>query len=390
MRRPPREGDGQWVTRKQLPMELTGGERQHIGLLRDEADAISQAEVAVLDDLRFEHLGRKVGDAVWQFASKAYLDRHTNHVAAFVAQHAREPRTLSCFIPVEFLKVGADTVLLGIRLLPVDHADVSLVTGSFPLEPPVGCVAALKVKGTSYQRMAERARIVAAHALRVLRVALREHKLIHDRQLRFRLGIDYAFSERLSGWTQRGEVAWELELDGESVALALSQPVAKVAVRPATDIEKKAHLALQWMERASLVGEPLVALLYLFFALEALLGDKSEGLKAHGLAFRQTMLSHIVTGALYSHPNETYFLYDEVRSEAVHGEDGPEVRWDHVKSFARVVRRTLSQYLSYAESEGFKRRSRLLKALGEHPDREQLVAWLRQNGGPDWVSYLES
>ena len=32
------------------------------------------------------------------------------------------------------------------------------------------------------------------------------------------------------------------------------------------------------MERALLATEPLVRLLYLFFALEALLGDRAEGL----------------------------------------------------------------------------------------------------------------
>jgi hypothetical protein len=42
---------------------------------------------------------------------------------------------------------------------------------------------------------------------------------------------------------------------------------------------------LRWIERARFTGEPLIALLYLFFALEALLGDKPEGLKADDLAF---------------------------------------------------------------------------------------------------------
>jgi len=89
--------------------------------------------------------------------------------------------------------------------------------------------------------------------------------------------------------------------------------MSALALNPATDVEKKADLALRWMERAWLAGEPLVGLLFLFFALEALLGDKSEGLKAHLLAFRQMMLSHILTGG-FSHPNETWFLYEKVRS----------------------------------------------------------------------------
>lgn len=61
------------------------------------------------------------------------------------------------------------------------------------------------------------------------------------------------------------------------------------------------------MERARFTEERLVALLFLFFALESLLGKR--GPKAHGLAFPQAMLSHIVTGA-FMHPDKTWCLYD--------------------------------------------------------------------------------
>jgi len=61
---------------------------------------------------------------------------------------------------------------------------------------------------------------------------------------------------------------------------------------------------------------------------------------AHGLAFRQAMLGHLVTG-LFLHPNETWFLYDQVRSGAVHGEDAPAVDWDSVRGFAWTVRTTV-------------------------------------------------
>jgi hypothetical protein len=62
------------------------------------------------------------------------------------------------------------------------------------------------------------------------------------------------------------------------------------------------------MERSSFADEHLVALLYLFFALEALLSDTSEGRKAHGLAFRQATLGHVATEQL-SHPDDTLLLY---------------------------------------------------------------------------------
>jgi len=68
------------------------------------------------------------------------------------------------------------------------------------LDPPVRCVVAVPVSGTSYKRMAERARADAERGLRVLRIALRESRGVHDDQLRFRLGEAYAFGDRLSGW----------------------------------------------------------------------------------------------------------------------------------------------------------------------------------------------
>jgi hypothetical protein len=360
-----------------------------IGLTAREADAFELARDALLYDPRFEHLGREVEDAVRHFVGDCYSDRATDHVREFVVQHAKEPVNLVCYVPVAFLKVAGETEVLGLHLLPVDDPRLPSEHRALSLEPPVGCVAAVAARGTNYELMADRARLVVAHALRVLRVALREHQGINDRQLRFRVGDTYAFSERASGRQAPPEVAYELGLDGTLIDLAASQPISKMPLEPVTDVAKKADLALRWMERARFAGEPLVALLFLFFGLEALLGDKSEGLKAHGLALRQTMLSHIATGS-FTDPNETYFLYDDVRSGAVHGEDAPTVSWDDVGSFASVVRDALNQYLDYAEAQGLSRRSRLLRALDEHPDAPKLAAWLRRYAGPEWESYFKA
>lgn len=234
----------------------------------------------------------------------------------------------------------------------------------------------------------KQARDQVSHALRLLRIALREHPGIASVQLRFRLGLTYALDENIYGWIQREDAPAPLTLDGKLVELARDQPISVLPRQPLTDIDKKADLALRWMERAWVTGEPLVALLYLFFALEAMLGDRSEGLKAHGLAFRQTMLSHITTGG-FSNPNRTWFLYDRVRSGAVHGEDAPLVNWDMVSSFRWVVRRALNQYVGLTQKNNIVKRGRLLRLLDEHADRPQLIAWLRRNGGPIWNDYLD-
>ncbi len=122
-----------------------------------------------------------------------------------------------------------------------------------------------------YREMADEAQSIARHALRLLRTALREHGGIDDRQLRFRLGDAYAFSDGSGGWSARPEAANRLGLGPELVELALSQPMSSMQASPATDLARKADLALRWMERARFAGEPIIAMLYLFFALESLL-----------------------------------------------------------------------------------------------------------------------
>lgn len=387
IRRPPTEGGERVVMNRRLPPDLTGGEAQFLRLLSEEVEAMDATKEALLSDFSFEHL-RKPDDEIWRFVAKCWVDKETNHVPDFIKEHNRKPFDLVCFIPVEHLSVPKATEVLDIRLLPIDNAEVPQAEPYLSLEKPVGCVAAVPVRGTNLKLMAGRARFLASHSLRVMRIALREDRGIHDRQLRFRLGMSYAFDDKLSGWGTREDAAFDLEFVDVLVTRAENQPVSKMPAYPITDTDRKADLALRWMERAWLVGEPLVALLYLFFALEALLGDKSEGLKAHGLAFRQAMLSHIADGN-FPNPNETWFLYDRVRSGAVHGENAPDVTWKDVQSFALDVRRTLNQYLTVTKEQKFAKRGRLLGFLDRHEDRPKLVVWLRKNGGDIWTKFLD-
>ena len=374
---------------RSLPPDLVDGRDESIGLLRDEVEALKVAELAVSADLRFEHL-RHPDDEVWRFAALCWLDRKTNHVAAFVDEHGRKVLDLVCYIPVEHLSVESPVMACGTELVPLsDERLPSADPRWFPLDAPVGCCAAVPVSGTNHGHMADWAREQATHSLRLLRIALREWIGGNSRQLRFRLGISYAFDEQLSGWAQRDDVAYDLTYGAPLLKVVDGQPIAQLPQQPTCDIEKKANLAAKWVERAWLSGEPLVSLLYLFFALEALLGDKSEGLKAHGLAFRQAMLSHVAMGG-FTHPNETWFLYDVVRSAAVHGEDVPEVSWEMVASFAHVVRRALNQYLQVAADQRITKRGRLLRFLDQHSDRPQLIAWFRTNGGRVWTYYLDA
>lgn len=371
---------------RRLPEELTGEAALFERFTGDEVVAAEEAIDALVNDIRYEHLEGEAKEAVWYFAAESVLKRARNHVPDFLERHGRDPIAMVCYLPVEFLQVTQEVEVLGIRFLAVADERVPAAEGGFRLTLPVGSVAVANVSGTNYQRMAERARAEAAHVLRVLRVAFQANPGLHAGQLRFRLGDGYAFDDRIRGWRAPDDAAYELTVMEQLIDAAITEPVSKLPSTPTTDIEKKADLAVRWLERATLSGDPLVALLYLFFALEALLGRKDGKVKALDLAFRQTMLSHIVTGG-FSDPNNTYFLYDEVRSAAVHGEAAPELDWRAVHRFAAVVRKALNDYLLFAELQRFTSRGRLLRALDDHPDRREMVDWLRQHRPPIWDTY---
>jgi hypothetical protein len=370
-----------------LPPDLQTADSQMLHVSSEEAAVMHEVVAALADDLRFEHID-KARETVRDFVARAWSDRQTNQVKRYVRQHAREPVELTCFVPIEYLKVEAVTELVGLRLLPPADPNIPARRGPWvELEPPIGSVAAVKVTGTNRSNMASRAQKSVECALRIARVGLRDHNFINSQQLRFRVGTSFAFDDGSSGWSRRADAAFELTIEPEELAAMDKRAVWGLPTVPKTDIEEKAALALAWMERARFTAEPLVALLYLFFALEALLGDRSEGLKADGLAFRQLVLSHVVTNS-FRDPNKTWFLYDKVRSAAVHGEPAPEVDDDIVRKFESSVRDTLNQYLMFAADNSITKRGRLITALTSHPDVPLLADWITKYAGADWRTYL--
>lgn len=150
------------------------------------------------------------------------------------------------------------------------------------------------------------------------------------------------------------------------------------------------HVAMEWIERAAFAGDPLIETLYHFFGLEALLGDKSEGIKGPSLAFRQMILDHLVNGYFHD-PGPTPLRYDEVRSAAVHGEHVETVSAAEANNFGIAVRHTLLGYLQLANENSWTKRSELLTALDHSVDRQEFLKWVEQsNGSGNWTRFLNS
>jgi hypothetical protein len=149
---------------------------------------------------------------------------------------------------------------------------------------------------------------------------------------------------------------------------------------------KQAQLALDWINRSLMVSEPLIAMLYQFFALEAMLGDPAEGLKSYSLAFRRTMIGHLVDGG-WPAPESIYHQYEEIRSAAVHGSEAPAVSPKSASLFESDVVRTLEQYLTFAADNRFTTRAQVRQALAEHEDVENILEHLRALD-PKWEGFV--
>jgi hypothetical protein len=349
------------------------------------------AERAIAADERFEHLVVPGEDPVLEFAADCATDRQTDHVKAFMERHGREVVERVCYFGVEFLSVKEPAEVADIRLLPLDDPEIPETNPLFRIDKTIKSYAVVRVTGTNEVLMAARARELAEHALRVLRLGLRQTSYgLNPEQLRFRLGTSYAFADHGGGWQIYDDRAYPFELPSDLMTSVLATAVAGLPpTATKKSINEKALLAVAWMDRAVFTPDPLVATLYRFFALEALLGDTSDGLKSGPLALRQMTLSAIVTGG-FRDPDETFLKYEEVRSFAVHGEAAPAVTPEEASLFAWAVRDTLDQYLTITNQRGFTKRRQLLDLLDNYPGRDELIAWIREHGSDKWGEYLNS
>jgi hypothetical protein len=334
IRSPPTGGE-EVVMTGAVPEDLQSEDFKAIGLPLEESTALEDARSLLSADLRFEYLkDHDVDRITWRFVCRAHLQRRGDLVSDFVEEHAREPMDRTCFFPIELLTIKEEAALYGVRLMPPDAVERPPALFGHDPGPTIGSIIAIECTGTDYGKMSLRARAVAERALRLLRATFREERWMPDRQLRFRLGAVVWFDDSIrAGWTSPPEEGWELELDDALLRHATSQQISTLPAEASNDVESRVERALEWFERGQLAVEPIVKLLYLFSALEAILGDKSEKLKAPALAVRRAMLGLLTSGG-FTHPNRTYLLYDEVRSYAIHGEAPRAISQREVDAFA--------------------------------------------------------
>ena len=372
-----------------VPEDLMTQDVTTVALLVDEKAALDVAVEDLLDDLRFEYVDeRKARALLWRFVCEAHV-RKSDLVSDFVAAHGRAPMTRTCYLPVESLRLKQEVDLGLGRLLPLEAVAPPRRHWAPTSQYPATSVAAVVARGTNYTKMALRSRAIAEHMLRRLRMALRADVWIRDEQLRFRLSSAVWFDDEAAGHTGSHDVRFDVELSDVMLARAAERPISALPAEPRTDVERRAAVAARWFERAQLESDPVIEVLFLFSAVEAILGEKSEGQKGHALAVRRALLALAAKGS-FTHPARLYVLYNDVRSAAVHGESIAELSRREVDSFAWDVREAIDEFLEVTAKHGFESRKQLRRLLEEDARRDELGDWLVEEDPKLWVRYFES
>jgi hypothetical protein len=345
------------------------------------AYAYDEACAHITEDLRFEYMDKKKREAAAQtFAARAAVEKSESHVDWFISEYAHEVLDLTCSFTVEHLIVDRHRDLFGATLIPASDASLPTWIGGVP--SPLDSVIAVPTTGTSGLRMMERAKETAEHALRLLRAGLREHRSIVDDQLRFRLGTHYWFTvngEARAGWQRRPGEPITFQLNDQLVELAKAVPVADLRERGANDVERRGSRALAWWEKSFSATDPIIKIVFLFAALETILGNRSLGIKSDDLAMHRAALSEALDEG-FSPPDRSLDLYEHVRSLAIHGEDPVAVSREEAQAFEWDIRHAINEYLRFARQSNLTKRKQIRAEL--EAKRLEIEEWLRGEGDP--------
>lgn len=238
----------------------------------------------------------------------------------------------------------------------------------------------------------EAARTMAEDALARLRLALDSERDIHQNQARFVLdGVKWIPGGTM-GWALSGPVPFSLEIvqADPMFGRVTANRFLQVPLIPSTDVERRAARAIEWLDRAHLESDEMIQLLHRFSALEAILGDQSDGLKAHALAIRRATLA-LETEGMFRHPSQLFELYDEVRSYAVHGEEVERpLEPNEVSKFGWDAREAIDQFLRFAEGRRLTERKEVRAALDSSESRATILMRLAEADPKVWAKYAPS
>lgn len=143
----------------QIPEDLCDDEHDGLELIDAELDTLERLNTALPSDQRFEYMDEKEIDAAtWRFVCLASLKPDEDHIDQFISDHARSPQELTCYFPVELLKVPVEMEVHGVKFISAERAKLPERWWGPDPRPTMESVVAVACKGTSYERMMLRAR----------------------------------------------------------------------------------------------------------------------------------------------------------------------------------------------------------------------------------------
>jgi hypothetical protein len=135
---------------------------------------------------------------------------------------------------------------------------------------------------------------------------------------------------------------------------------------------------LDWIGTARTASTPNLSLIALSAALETILCERSDRLKAEALCLR-SMLLPLALGEGFADPGILYGLYD-VRSRLVHGSDSA-ASDDEVRTLLAAVARLLDLFLRLcAREQSAKTLRDLFTAVETEDHLRESERWLRASG----------
>ncbi len=348
------------------------------------SDLLGRLHVEIASDFGLEHLTQQqVENELFRFICSCKADPRTRAADIFLERNLREVEEKEAWYAINHLEVEGLLTQDGVRIVPVEQALRDAV-GVDRWDQRAKSLALVTVRGSNQARMIERGLAEVRDALAGLRVRLRERGCSPE-LLRFQFGHLAGIRRHESTWTWHHVDALNLTLSHEAIERldALPVPTGKPGL---TDAGRRLRTALEWIDRAYLTDDLVVRVVFQLTALEAILGSKDDRLKAQVLAFTGALLTAAAVGE-FSHPNRIYFMYEDVRSTAVHGSETPPLDKQDVQSLERHVNELIAIYARLVAEHGFQTRKQLLRWVEQQVDVEVLLAQLAELAPESWLGF---
>lgn len=378
--------DDRLVGTFRVPQDFTDTLGIYISITPPIQERMNQVEHSLRDDLRFERLSQtQIRESIQWLVCASLADRNSRPDEDFITRHASGIVEMSAWYSVTYLAVETPLAIGNVTIIPIEEEIRKLIPDDV-WDERTRSMAITPVVGTNEGKMIIRARQQVRSALTSLRAALPgKLNMFSDVQLRFDTG-------EACGWLN-DERPWRWYRSSNHVDLTLPTVVIdhidgdQLALKGISSrIAKQFEIAFGWLDRARMTDDMLIRLLFLFSALEAILGDMSEGLKAQRLAFTEALLTLTQEGS-FPHPSRLYFLYNDVRSYAVHGNLTFDIDDNEVSALDRRVHNAIWHYLSIVRRERITSPKGFQDWLNHHDQAPELVEWLKTNDPDNWQDF---